>query len=153
MAEGIAALAPEALRVIDSGAAPAGLVLQLKAGCNTILSCVRLAGELQGLSAAAAFKISTVCSLAFAPGKAVLEQLLTGSQPGSTAVLMMLLRFCTHQLQAVGAAVCGMLAEQPKAAGAFANSIAKPATLLPWLRTVSRVLTFAASATDANNGK
>ena len=152
VAEAIADLAPAASRMLSStggGSPPPALVLQLHAGCHVVACCSVLAGALQELSPTAAFKISAACSLVFGPCTAWLDGVLSGAQAGAGPDMTGLLGVCKDYLQAVGPALGGeLLSKQPKAAAAFANSTGKPAALLPWLRAVSQVLTFANAATN-----
>lgn len=133
---------------------PPALLWQLQAGCFTIAGCSLLGDTLQDLSATAAFKIAAACSLVFGTGAAWFDRVLEHAQAGAEVSLEPLVSASTDQLRAVAAAVAGkLLARQPKAAAAFANSTGKPAMLLPWLRAVSRAAMFATAGTGARSSK
>ena len=121
-------------------------LVQVEAGCAVLSDCAELAGGLPQLSPQTAFKLGTACSLVFGPGRAAIAATLAASGVWSAdaqhAAAHLLPSFCDFQLATVAYLAGGLPSRQPQAAAAFANSIASPVVLLPWLDVLTRALSM-----------
>lgn len=143
-----------------------GTAHQVTAGCAVLFYCGNLAEELD-LSDRDAFRLAAAAQLALTAGPLVLARLREASLgPASPAAghipraaaqaheqaLHRVLHGTLLHLFAVGSAMGLLLhpSSRPQTAAAFAASTARPAVLLPWLRSMSKALRAAPPPDQAN---
>ena len=148
----LAAAAAAALE--QPGYAPAWLTGQIGASCAVLASCVALSCYAPQLSAQAAYRLGTACSLVLGPGCTVLKTNVPAVQlPPSAAQLSQCATLCWVQVPALAAILDGILRpeHQPQAAAALASTAAKPSALVPWLAALCRTLSLV--GTKAGGGE